>query len=142
MTTSNHINNDTILTQNEPKQLWVVFSGESDIRWIKMIFRKGFRHCYTVMNDGAKWVTCDPLAHKLELSVHHQIPATFDLPQWLTARGLKVVPVRAPFYKKKSLPPAFFTCVEAVKRMIGVRKMRVLTPYQLFRYLERQQQGV
>ncbi len=126
-----------ILTQNDPQNMWIVFSGESEIRWIKWFLKKGFRHCYAILNDGSKWITCDPLAHKTEIAVHHQLPADFDLPKWLSNRGLKVVPIPTTEFKHKPLPPAFFTCVEAVKRLAGVRKMRILTPYQLFKYLEK-----
>ena len=137
MTTQNTHREDNIMTQNAPQKMWIVFSGESEIKWIKFLFKKGYRHCYAVINDGSRWVTCDPLAHKTEISVHHQIPADFDLPKWLRDRGLKVVSVPQMSFKKKALPPAFFTCVETVKRLIGVRKLFVFTPYQLFRYLER-----
>ncbi len=140
MNTQNTLEKDNIMTQNETntdqQKMWIVFSGETEIRWIKWLFKKGYRHCYAVINDGSKWVTCDPLAHKTELSVHHQIPADFDLPKWLGDRGLKVMPVPSVSFKNKALPPAFFTCVEAVKRLIGVRKFFVFTPYQLFRHLE------
>lgn len=131
------IKNERIVTQDAPQKMWIVFSGESEIKWIKLLFKKGYRHCYAVINDGSKWVTCDPMAHKTEISVHHQIPADFDLPRWLQSRGLKVVAVPNVSFKKKSLTPAFFTCVEAVKRLIGVRRFFVLTPYQLFRHLEK-----
>ena len=126
-----------IFAQNMQQNVWIIFSGESSAPWMSWIFKKGFRHCYVIINDGNKWVICDPLAHKLELSVHHQIPAKFNLPDWLKGRGLKVMPVKDTYHKRKTTPPVFFTCVEAVKRIIGLRKVLVFTPYQLFCYLER-----
>ncbi|MCB9963713.1 MAG: hypothetical protein H6855_06510 [Rhodospirillales bacterium] len=123
------------MTQNDPQSLWVVFSGESEIRWINWFLKKGFRHCYALINDGSKWITYDPLAHKTDIAIHHQISANFDLPGWLQARGLAVVKISLPSFKQKALPPAFFTCVEAVKRLSGVRKLSILTPYQLFKEL-------
>jgi hypothetical protein len=129
------IQTEDLLTPHDPQTLWIVFSGESDLRWIRWLFKKGFRHCYALINDGSRWITFDPLAHKTEIAVHHQIPADFDLPGWLGARGLKVVAVGTPIFKKKSLPPAFFTCVEAVKRLAGIRKMHIITPFQLYKEL-------
>jgi len=30
---------------------WVVFSGEADLPWLK-ILKEGYRHCYVLLNDG------------------------------------------------------------------------------------------
>ena len=127
--------NDKMLHDDVTQSMWVVFSGESEISWVRWMFRRGFRHCYAIINDGTKWVTFDPLAHKSEVAVHHQLPSEFDLPEWLKARGLRVLKVGVPTFKEKPMPPALFTCVEAMKRLIGVRKMRIFTPYQLYKEL-------
>ena len=117
-------------------KMWLVFSGDTDIPWLRWLLKRGFRHCYAIMHDGSKWITCDPLAHKLDLGVHHHLPGSFDLPRWLKDRGLQVVPVTPQAVVKKPLAPAFFTCVETVKRLTGLRKWHIWTPYQLFKHLE------
>ena len=119
--------------------IWVVFSGETEIRWLRLCLKPGFRHCYVLINDGGGWITYDPLAHKTEIAVHRNTKSGFDLPGWLKGRGLHVVQVNLNEPPKKRLQPAVYTCVEAVKRVIGLRNWFILTPYQLYKSLIKQQ---
>lgn len=117
------------------KDAWVVFSGQTDLPWLKCL-KPGFRHCYVLLNDGYHWVSIDPLFPYTEIIVHHVSPA-FDLPKWLEGRGHRTVycPVARPL--KKTASVSVFTCVEAVKRIIGLHNWRVHTPWQLYKYLTR-----
>jgi hypothetical protein len=46
---------------------------------------------------------------------------------------MTVIKVPSPLCpKQKILPPMMFTCVEAVKRIIGLRGWWILTPWQLY----------
>lgn len=120
---------------NEDKspRAWVIFSGHTDIRWLRFL-RPGFRHCFVLMNDGRHWITLDPLSHHTEISVHH-VPPTFDLPGWLTSRGQRVVMARPDYTHRKAAPWMPFTCVEAVKRVLGIHKRGIWTPWQLYQHL-------
>lgn len=113
---------------------WVVFSGKADLPWLRL-FRAGFRHCFVLLNDGRRWVTLDPLSHYMDVVVHHHVPPSFDLPLWLERRGYRAV--RAPLNRrlKKPAPWMMFTCVEAVKRILGLHKRFIFTPWQLYRHL-------
>ena len=117
------------------QKAWVVFSGQTEISWLKFL-RPGFRHCYVLINDGERWTSIDPLSHVTEISVHHHVPADFDLPGWLGSRGNHVV--RAPLRRDVTRPAPFmlFTCVEAVKRVLGIHRRSVLTPWQLYQHLK------
>ncbi len=112
---------------------WVVFTGQTDLPWLRVL-KPGFRHCFVLVHDGAHWVSLDPLANYTEVQVHH-VPADFDLPGWLRDRNLEVVaaPLNRDF--KKPAPFMAFTCVEAVKRVLGLHDWRVMTPWQLYRLL-------
>ena len=79
-----------LTTMAEGQNAWVVFSGQTEISWLKFL-RPGFRHCYVLINDGERWTSIDPLSHVTEISVHHHVPVEFDLPGWLQARGNHVV---------------------------------------------------
>ena len=112
---------------------WVVFTGQTDLPWLK-ILKPGFRHCYALLNDGQRWVSLDPLSNYMDVSVHHDVPTDFDLPSWLKSRGHTVV--RGYISRdKKEAPWMLFTCVEAVKRMLGIHKRFVITPWQLYRHM-------
>ena len=119
---------------NEYQKAWVVFSGQTEISWLKFL-KPGFRHCYVLINDGERWTSLDPLSHVTEVSVHHHVPADFDLPAWLESRGNRVI--KAPMKRDITKPAPFmlFTCVEAVKRVLGIHRRGVITPWQLYRHL-------
>ena len=118
--------------QSAPPQAWVVFTGQTDLPWLRLL-RRGFRHCFVILNDGAHWMTFDPLSNYTDVHVCH-LPAAFDLPLWLKDRGLKVVPaaIRRPARPAPWMP---YSCVEAVKRLLGIHSRRILTPWHLYRYL-------
>ncbi len=89
------------------------------------------------LNDGRQWITYDPLSHRTEISVL-AVPASFDLAAWYRARGLTVVPATIRVEELRPAPWMPFTCVEAVKRVLGLRSRSVLTPWQLYRRLARE----
>lgn len=115
-------------------EIWVVFSGQTDLPWLKCL-KPGFRHCYALINNGTHWITYDPLSHYTDVNVH-QLPAAFNLPLWLRDRNYKVI--KAPIARiQKQAPWMPYSCVEAVKRLIGLHSVRIFTPWQLYRYLEK-----
>lgn len=117
-----------------PSTAWVVYRGEAPLWWLRVL-KPGFRHCLVLLNDGRRWVAVDPLAGFTDVAVL-DLPADFDLPGWYRAQGLTVdaAALRRP---SGAAPWGPFTCVEAVKRLIGLRARRVLTPWQLHRHLNR-----
>ena len=135
--TPNIISHSLLQQVSSPKvqRAWVVFSGQTDLPWLRM-FKKGFRHCYVLINDGEHWISVDPLSCHTEVMVHHIAPA-FDLPEWLRSRNLTVVPARiAP--QTHSAPWFAHSCVEVVKRILGLHDFWVMTPYQLYKRLTRE----
>jgi hypothetical protein len=118
------------------QKAWVVFSGETDWPWLRFL-RRGFRHCFLVMNDGEGWISMDPLLNRTEVQVYRHLPADFDLPRWLMGRGYVVMPAEMEYAQEKPAPLMLFTCVEAVKRVLGLHAQFVLTPWQLYRHLQK-----
>ena len=120
--------------QNETVKAWVVFSGQADLPWLK-ILKPGFRHCAVLLNDGKNWITIDPLSNYTDVMVH-QVPLDFDLPSWMRSRGHKVI--KAPLSRiSKPAPISVYSCVEAVKRVLGIHKRFIFTPWQLYRHLQK-----
>lgn len=112
---------------------WVVFSGDAEVPWVRLL-KPGFRHCFAVLHDGACWITVDPLAPFTEVVVQ-PVPASFDLPDWYLRQGLTVIPGPLNHGDRRPAPWRPFTCVEAVKRLLGLRAPWVFTPWQLYRHL-------
>lgn len=112
---------------------WVVFSdapGMPLLRWLP----RGFRHCFVLLNDGRHWIAVDPLAACTEVEVL-PLPAEADVPGWYRERGHAVVRAAVRREARRPAPLGPFTCVEAVKRVLGLRAPLVVTPGQLHRRL-------
>ena len=121
-----------LVSQPAAQKAWVVFSGQTDLPWLRFL-KPGFRHCYVLLNDGEHWISLDPLSCHTEIMVHHLAP-DFDLPAWLRKRNLRVV--RADITPQTVQAPwSVYSCVEAVKRILGLHDFWVMTPYQLYRRL-------
>jgi hypothetical protein len=114
---------------------WVVFSGRADLAWLRLL-RPGFRHCFAILHDGCNWISFDPLSNYTDVTALH-LPCDFDLPGWLAARGYRVVRAPVDRHVAKPAPVMVFNCVEAVKRLLGLHKRSIITPWQLYRYLTR-----
>jgi len=119
--------------EERPQKAWVVFTNQTDIGWIR-ILKKGYRHCFIVFHDDQNWISIDPMANYMEVICHH-VGADFDLPEWLEGRGHKVIEANLTRDIKTSAPIMVFTCVEACKRFLGIHKIGVFTPWQLYRHL-------
>lgn len=115
-------------------RVWVVFDDNADM-WICRFLQPGFRHCYVLYHDGNTWVSLDPTANYLDVSVHGHLAADFDLPNWLRSHGHTVIPARMSRGDKRPFHFAPFTCVETVKRFLGLRCRWTLTPFQLYKKL-------
>lgn len=118
----------------ELQKTWVAFTGQTDLPWLRFL-KPGFRHCFVIINDGRNWVSLDPMANRFEVTVHDQ-PAGFDFPQWLRSCGLTVIESQA-HNRNRAAPLMPLTCVEAVKRVLGIHDRLILTPWQLYRHLEK-----
>lgn len=113
----------------------VAFSGRTELWWLR-ILRPGFRHCLVLIRAASGWIVCDPMAHRTDIGMLPSVGADgADILAWLAGQGFLVVPVRLRDVPRRPAPWAPFTCVEAVKRILGIRARRVLTPWQLYNHL-------
>lgn len=127
---------EVFIGDNTEQNAWVVFTGETDIRWLKVL-KSGFRHCFLVLNDGQRWMSVDPLSPYTDIQIYHHIEAKFPLPDWLKARGYKVVQASVNKKHKKEAPWMVCTCVEVIKRILGIHNRFLITPWQLYRHLHK-----
>jgi hypothetical protein len=120
----------------QPREAWVCFSGETELWWLRAL-KKGFRHCFVVVRNQNHWLAIDPLSPHLEVNIL-PIPQAFDLPQWLQTNGIRLL--KAPIRRDLQQPAPFFlfSCVEVIKRFLGIHKRGIVTPHQLYRFLQQQ----
>ena len=111
---------------------WVLFTNDTDIGWLKFL-KRGFRHCFVLLHDGKHWIAMDPLSNVMEVSIP-DIPSSFDLPRWFQTQGYTVQRYNIQAYDKAMLP-SVMSCVDVVKRVLGIHAPFILTPWQLYKYL-------
>lgn len=111
----------------------VVFEDRAGSRGLAWL-RAGFRHCFCLVHRPAGWIVCDPLKSMTRLDV----VADYPEPE-LLAHYARLGMVAIAGDCGRGIRPGSFlrplTCVELVKRVVGLRAATVWTPYQLYRAL-------
>lgn len=118
----------------------VVFSGQTDLAWLR-IFRPGFRHCFVVIewpveDARSDWVLYNPLSNATQINIWQDVGCD-ALCSCLTEQGYKVVKTHVRPLRHRVLPWRPYTCVEAVKRALGLHKNGIFTPWQLYKFLKK-----
>ncbi len=115
----------------------VVFGGKSDIWWLRML-KKGFKHCFVILFDTKKGIAVllDPLCSRTVVDVSF-LENTDFLTDFFEANEYTVVEtfIRSPNPRKVTL--GIFSCVEVVKRILGIHKKTIVTPYKLYKFLKK-----
>jgi hypothetical protein len=116
---------DTGVRRNE--LALVVFADNTDLKFLRSL-RRGFRHCFVAVHTAGGWVICDPLSHQTDLSIVDGFSPQ-ELAAWYRSYGMRVIEthVRAAPFRPAPLRP--YTCVEAVKRVLGLHARWVVTPW-------------
>ena len=118
------------------RKAYVAFTTRTDYKWLQIVLGKSFPHCSLHIQDDKGWTSVEGLAGYTEI-FRHDITAGFDLPDMLRKQGMIVVPapLRRDEKVMKILAPSVFSCVELVKRILGLRQPFIITPKQLHRAL-------
>ena len=120
---------------------WVIFTGKTDIGWLKCL-KPGFRHCFAVIEQQGKWITYDPLSAHTDIQVNEQCDTHIPLPLIFYQQGETVLPATViERGHTKSAPVMPYSCVEAIKRLLGIHKRTIITPYQLYQHLKETRYG-
>jgi hypothetical protein len=129
----------------------VAFGGQTELAWLRVL-RPGFRHCFVLveilahdlgrdkdrgekMQSGA-WVLYNPLSNGTQIAVWPVIDED-TVRAWLSQHGYTVVETT----RRPMTPRVFgwrpYTCVEAVKRALGLHAPGVFTPWQLYCFIKK-----
>ena len=116
------------------QSLAIVAFGPSSLKLLRRL-KPGYQHCLVATQAGGQWHLLDPLSNGMEIVTLGELT-----PQEVIAAfrdcGCDALAVQRRPPVMRSMPLAPFTCVEAVKRVLGIRARRVLTPWQLRKYLQ------
>jgi hypothetical protein len=107
----------------------IVIFGPSQIPYLQVL-REGYQHCMIAVQSGPAWQLIDPLSNAFcvtELGIAHpaEIISSFVDQGFDAVATQRCAPIAA------EMPLGIFTCVEVVKRILGLRARWVLTPWQL-----------
>jgi hypothetical protein len=113
----------------------VIFSDNSGVWWLKFL-KAGFRHCFIILETdrGCLWV--DPLSHSFTIKILEGYELT-ALVKWYREMGMRVEEMEVESKSTRPFAWAPMTCVEVVKRLIGLNDWRVVTPWQLYTTLKK-----
>lgn len=122
-----------------PQKVLVVFTGVTRVRWLQLL-RRGFRHCFAIIVQDDLGILYDPLSNRTIIAPLAAAVTIDELLEYSRAGGFTAIEasVRGSFSSTWLLRP--FTCVEAVKRLLGIDAPLVVTPWQLYRLLARREQ--
>ena len=119
----------------ERKRAIVAFGGSPELKVLRYL-RPGYRHCFALVHSQGVWVMYNPLSIGTEIDVWPSDSET-QLRHWLSMNGYTLVDTHVRPLRPGVLPWTLFSCVEAVKRILGIREPWILTPWQLFKYLRK-----
>lgn len=122
-------------------EVLVVFGDAPDKRTLRFL-KPGFRHCFVLIagTRAGDWICLDPLSHRLTCHIWRLSPM-FDPAAHYRHLGQTCLWVKAPRHIARRSRIGLFTCVELVKRMLGIRGFWVVTPWRLYRHLDAAKTG-
>nr|CAX83839.1 uncharacterized protein [uncultured bacterium] len=112
-------------------EAWVGFRNNTGLAWLKLL-KPGFRHCFLLLRKGGQWVVYDPLSHHTRIDL---VEAGYELLDVFSEEGCRLIPAEIDVPQLAAAPWRPYSCVEAVKRALGLKAGWVLTPWQLYRRL-------
>lgn len=115
----------------------VAFADETRLKRL-LPLRPGFRHCFVLLERRGAAVLVDPLSDRMAVEVFPGMTLEDAAERWRDA-GFTVVGarVREP---GGPAPTAPLTCVEVVKRTLGIHARGILTPHRLYQALEEEKE--
>lgn len=120
-------------------EYYIVFTGSNLKHWVMKWLHPTIKHVYAVKLSpgGHYWIVTNPMSGYTDvdlLPVEHY-PDVRDI----AGVDAVVLPVKAFIDQAKPrYQICFFSCVEFVKSLLGVKNSLIITPYQLYKYLTKQ----
>lgn len=129
---------------NMVRELFVFYYNSGNDHWWNRFLQKDFEHCGMVTFDGFEYTL---VSHGVSFNFHQALPLEHDCTETVmidfirSALSIKALTVQKvcciikPRIRVK-LPLLIDSCVEDVKKYLGIGKRSVMTPYQLYKHLK------
>ncbi len=123
-------------TPDPTKYFIVVFQNETNIPLLKLL-KKGFRHCFVYQVERNNIVKIDSLSNiTLVQQIHDHTPHELIKNHKKQGHICRLF-TPPPLPPQKIAIPLPFSCVETVKRLLGLHAFSILTPWQLHNHINR-----
>lgn len=119
-----------------PPAALVVFEHR-EARGVLRLLRPGFRHCFCLIARESGWLLCDPLKQSIHLAWLPAIGADRLLQHFSRDGRTALLGTAAEPTPSLRLRLRPLTCVEVVKRVLGLAGVPATTPWQLHETLRR-----
>ncbi|MBT4932606.1 MAG: hypothetical protein HOL66_07370 [Rhodospirillaceae bacterium] len=116
------------------KRALVIFTDRTDLRKLWLL-KRGYRHCFAIIEGRSGWAVFNPLSHYTEIETYPSLDEE-EIAQFYQGLGFTVLRTQIGEVPKKLAPLFPYTCVEAVKRTLGIQVRAVVTPWQLYQFIE------
>ncbi|MBF0324708.1 MAG: hypothetical protein HQL42_06500 [Alphaproteobacteria bacterium] len=112
----------------------LVFFGDGAGLWWLKLLRPGFRHCFVAVEGAGGWVVIDPLSDRTRVAI---VPAASadEVRRWYGRHNYQVVAATMHNPNGIAMPWRPYSCVEEVKRVLGINAGHILTPWQLYKHI-------
>ena len=111
----------------------VYFTYASRPHWWTRLLKPGFSHIYLVEYLPQGCIVINPNISSLEIKYYL---TGENLPDNLYQLAIPVdIKTDIDLCKKQPIFPRLFTCVEVIKSILGITKRSIITPYQLYKYI-------
>jgi hypothetical protein len=106
------------------------------------LFNKQISHCYVMIKSkgGHFWHIINPAVTHLDIKT--EFVEDYLHPRQYAGVNAVIVPVRAYINQKPRWGLCFFTCTEVIKGILGIKSFWTFTPWQLYKYLIRESEGM
>ena len=126
-----------ISTKVMPTKVIIVFSDQSDL-WFLKYLKNGYRHCFAFIEQSKGWIVYDPLSNQSIIQYLGHLEKDKIMTLYSNAGCEIIETIILTELPEKMAPILPYTCVEAIKRLLGIHRWFLLTPWQLFCHLKEQ----
>ncbi len=118
-------------------EVYVFFEDANSIWWLRFL-KQGFRHCFVLLISREQKVAIllNPRSNQFDVQIFHNCDSDSIIRNFSLVDSRTIIRTHLTQAPLKSAPIMFFTCVEFVKRLLGIHSISIITPYQLYKKIK------
>ncbi len=111
---------------------FVLFRNERNFKFLR-ILKKDFRHCAVILENKNHWLYIDQTFFQTEFRVWEKNANPLEI---FLDNNWKILETSPPKISQKNIfRLGWIDCVSMTKRVLGIRKRKIFTPFQLYNFL-------